>query len=66
MNILQKPLPRRTFLRGLGATMALPFLDSMARSSTAARAAGQAPVRLGYIYRPNGMPLTARQPTSKQ
>jgi hypothetical protein len=55
MNILQQPLPRRTFLRGLGATMALPFLDSMAPASTAARAAGQAPVRLGYIYRPNGM-----------
>ena len=40
MNILQNPLPRRTFLRGLGATMALPLLDSMVPSSTA-RAAGR-------------------------
>jgi hypothetical protein len=27
--LIGKPLPRRTFLRGLGATVALPFLDAM-------------------------------------
>ena len=55
MKILHKPLPRRTFLRGVGAAMALPLLDSMVPWSTTARAAGQRPVRLGYVYRPNGM-----------
>ena len=29
MIITKKALPRRTFLRGLGATMALPLLDAM-------------------------------------
>jgi hypothetical protein len=56
MNILKQPLPRRTFLRGLGAAMALPFLDSMMPTfSTGAKAAGKTPVRLGYIYSPNGI-----------
>src|SRR5207245_2318741 len=54
MNNLHHPLPRRTFLRGLGATLALPLLDSMApRVSAAATAAP--PVRLGYVYTPNGI-----------
>ena len=47
-------MPRRTFLRGLGATMALPLLDSMAPA--AAVSAGSAPpIRLGYVYTPNGI-----------
>ena len=55
MNVLNKPLPRRTFLHGLGATMALPFLDSMLPPfSTVAHGAAARPVRLGYMYKPNG------------
>ncbi len=51
MMVFQKAIPRRTFLRGLGATVALPLLDSM----VPAFAAGEKPVlRLGYIYNPNG------------
>src|SRR3954468_1172208 len=47
-----KQLPRRTVLRGLGAALALPFLDAM----TPAFAAMPAPIRrLGVIYVPNGM-----------
>jgi Protein of unknown function (DUF1552) len=47
-----KYLPRRTILRGLGAALALPFLDSM----TPAFAAAPTPIRrLGVIYVPNGM-----------
>ncbi len=55
MNILHKPLPRRTFLHGVGAAMALPFLDSMLPAfSTVAHGASSRPVRLGYMYKPNG------------
>jgi len=54
MMISNKALPRRTFLRGLGATMALPFLDAMVPASRAF-AAAKAPVRLGYMYTPNGI-----------
>jgi len=56
MTIFNKALPRRTFLRGLGATVALPFLDSMLPAfSSVTRAAGSSPVRLGYMYTPNGI-----------
>lgn len=51
MMIFGKAIPRRTFLRGAGATIALPLLDAMI---PAARAAGAAPLRLGYIYLPIG------------
>jgi hypothetical protein len=55
MFITKKHLPRRTFLRGMGATIALPFLDSMlpARALLAASAASPKP-RLGCIYVPHG------------
>ena len=35
MIITRKALPRRTFLRGMGATVALPLLDAMVPSMTA-------------------------------
>jgi hypothetical protein len=34
MNISKKSLPRRTFLRGVGATLALPLLDAMVPAAT--------------------------------
>ena len=49
-------LPRRTFVRGLGATIALPLLDSMVPAFTAiAKTAAQPVRRLGVVYVPNGM-----------
>jgi len=54
MNNFNRTLPRRTFLRGIGATMALPLLDSM-RPTLSALAPSQSPVRLGYMYTPNGI-----------
>ena len=43
MIITKKALPRRTFLRGMGATVALPLLDAMVPSLTAlAEDAGRA------------------------
>jgi hypothetical protein len=56
MIVTRKHLPRRTFLRGLGVTLALPMLDSMvpAFGGTEARAA-EAVRRLGVVYVPNGM-----------
>ena len=54
MNMLHRALPRRTFLRGVGATLALPLLDSMA-TRVAATGSSASPVRLGYMYTPNGI-----------
>ncbi len=55
MFISKKHLPRRTFLRGIGATLALPLLDSMipARALLAQTAAAAA-TRLGFVYVPHG------------
>ena len=55
MIITRKTLPRRTFLRGLGTTMALPLMDSMIPAFSSVGAAGTSPVRLGYVYTPNGI-----------
>ena len=56
MFVTSKALQRRTFLRGLGTTLALPFLDAMvpAFADTKASAASPAP-RLGFVYVPNGI-----------
>src|SRR5476649_1578402 len=52
--ITRMSLPRRTFLRGLGTTMALPLLDAMTPALRAASAEAK-PIRLGYVYTPNGI-----------
>jgi hypothetical protein len=55
MIITKKALPRRTFLRGMGATVALPLLDAMVPSMTALAATPAQPVRrLGFVYIPMG------------
>ena len=54
MIITKKFLPRRTFLRGVGATLALPLLDSMVPALAAAPQV-QSPTRLSVVYVPNGM-----------
>jgi len=54
MTITKKALARRTFLRGLGTAIALPLLDSMI-PAMAATAGAKAPMRLGFVYVPNGI-----------
>jgi len=50
--ITRKALPRRTFLRGVGTTVALPFLDAM----TPAFAAPSVPItRVAFLYTANGV-----------
>src|SRR5262245_7588 len=62
MVITRIALPRRAFLRGMGATLALPFLDAMVPAMTA-RAAG-AP-RFAAIYVGNGANMNDWTPTSE-
>jgi len=55
MIITKKSLPRRTFLRGMGVTVALPLLDAMVPALCALSNTAAKPVRrLGFIYIPNG------------
>jgi len=56
MMITKMALPRRTFLRGVGATLALPFLDAMVPALTAMSRTAAAPTRrLAFTYVPNGV-----------
>ena len=58
MIITRMALPRRTFLRGLGASVALPLLDAMVPSMTALAKTAADPVRrLGFVYMPMGCDL---------
>jgi len=55
MIIRKLAMPRRTFLRGAGATVALPLLDAMVPALSALSTTAAAPVRrLGFVYIPNG------------
>lgn len=55
MMITRKPIGRRTLLRGLGASLALPLLEGMIPSARAAEEAAAARRRLQVLYMPNGM-----------
>ncbi len=55
MFITNLSLPRRTFLRGMGAMVALPFLEAMTPALSArAGSSSTAPKRFGAIYVPHG------------
>jgi Protein of unknown function (DUF1552) len=62
MAVLKKSIPRRTFLRGTGASLALPVLDAM----TAAFAAPPArPIRLAFVEVPNGIMMDKWTPATE-
>ena len=66
MNIFKKTLSRRTVLRGLGASLALPLLDSMIPALSSASAQAAQPVkRLGVVYVPNGMAMKSWTPATE-
>jgi len=63
--ITKKHLPRRTFLRGVGATIALPLLDSMVAAQTPIRkTAAAAKSRLSCIYVPHGATMDKWTPAA--
>lgn len=63
MMITKVSLPRRTFLRGVGATFALPLLDAMIPALSALAKSPANPVRrLGCIYLPNGANMSSWMP----
>jgi hypothetical protein len=62
MMITKMALPRRTFLRGMGITLALPWLDAMVPAFTAIAKAAAPVRRLGFVYVPNGASMVHWQP----
>jgi hypothetical protein len=66
MLITKMSLSRRTILRGLGASLALPLLDSMVPALSALRAPAAAPTRrLGIVYVPNGIFMNRWTPAAE-
>jgi len=62
----RKSIPRRTVLRGLGASLALPLLDGMIPALTAQARSAAAPVhRFGVVYVPNGMVMESYLPATQ-
>ena len=65
MFITKKVMSRRTALRGLGVTVALPLIDSMVPALSALEGTAAAPARrLGFVYVPNGANRAAWKPPS--
>ena len=62
MMIFKKAIDRRTFLKGAGATIALPFLDSMLPALAAARDKIEPAKRFSVVYTPNGMNMSQWTP----
>ena len=62
MVIFRRSIPRRAFLRGAGAALALPFLDGMIPAFAAASAR---PIRLAFIEVPNGIMMDKWTPATE-
>ena len=67
MFLTKKHLPRRTFLRGAGAAIALPLLDSMIPAGTALAATAARPMlRAGFVYIPMGAQMPQWTPIARR
>src|SRR5215475_6775318 len=64
MMIFRKAIPRRTFLRGIGAAIALPWLESMV-PAFASGVETRPALRLGVIYVPNGIIMSKWTPSKE-
>jgi hypothetical protein len=58
-------MTRRTALRGLGTAVALPLLDAMLPTLSAAAVGSAAPIRMAFVYVPNGKNMGAWTPASE-
>ena len=66
MIVTKKALARRTFLRGAGATLALPLLDAMVPALAATRNTPARPaIRMGFVYVPNGIIMDRWTPATQ-
>jgi hypothetical protein len=59
-------IDRRTYLRGLGAMLALPLLDTMGWADSPKQKAYKPPVRLGFMFMPHGVIMDQFWPTDPE
>lgn len=66
-NVMSHRLSRRTILKGLGSAVALPSLEAMLPSSALAQSvpSAQKPVRMAFMFVPNGMNMNHWTPTAE-
>ena len=65
MFITKTSVPRRTFLRGMGAAVALPLLEAMIPARTAlAQTAAAGATRFGFVYVPHGADMASWTPVT--
>ena len=62
MIVTRKHVARRTFLKGMGAVVALPVLDAMTPAFAQAAAGASSPLRLAFTYVPNGVVMAQWTP----
>ena len=62
MIIAKKRLARRTFLKGVGVSVALPMLDAMTPAMALASEKSKSPMRLAFGYVPNGIEMKSWTP----
>jgi hypothetical protein len=64
---MNKVIDRRTFLRGVGTTMALPLLEGMLPVTALAQSAGKVakPIRMACIFVPNGLSMAEWRPATE-
>ena len=66
---MSQRIPRRRFLRGLGTAMALPLLEGLSASralgAASAAKAVEPPVRMAFLYVPNGVHMPAWKPATE-
>ncbi len=58
--------PRRTYLKGLGAALALPLLDGMGWAEASEKGTHKPPVRMGFMYMPHGVIMDQFWPTDAE
>jgi hypothetical protein len=66
MFLTKKSIARRTFLNGVGVSIALPFLESMLPAQTPLKnSAAKPPTRYGFTYVPHGMIMAELTPPTE-
>src|SRR5215475_7415296 len=66
MFVTKRYIPRRTFLRGMGVSVALPFMEAMLPAQTPLKNTVANPTsRYGFVYAPHGMIMAEMTPATE-